>query len=167
MEGKKILKGRRITHGKTEGEAIVSKTAFGFYGAVDPGTGIVSDKRHELFGKKISGKILVFPEGRGSTAGAIIILELARCGTAPAAMINRVTEPILATGAILAEKFYKTIIPVVDNLNMDPITEISTGDGVSVDADKGVITICKKNVRGEPPGRKGQGTAKPRRYRKQ
>lgn len=146
MEGIKILKGRRITHGKAEGEAIVSKTAFGFYGAVDPNTGTVSDKRHELFGKRIAGKIFVFPEGRGSTAGAIIILELARCGTAPAAMVNRVTEPILATGAILAEKFYKTIIPVVDNLKKDPITEISNGDRVSVDADKGEITICKMNI---------------------
>jgi uncharacterized protein len=141
MKGTKILKGRSITHGKAEGEAIVSKTAFGFYGAVDPNTGTISDKRHELFGKKIAGKVFVFPEGRGSTAGAIIILELARCGTAPAAMINRVTEPILATGAILAEKFYKTTIPVIDDFKKDPITEILNGDIVTVDADKGEIII--------------------------
>jgi predicted aconitase with swiveling domain len=144
MARRKILKGRGITHGKVEGEAIVSKSAFGFYGAVDPGTGVVSDKRHELFGKNISGKILVFPEGRGSTAGAIAILELARCGTLPAALINRVTEPILATGAILAEKFYNRIIPVVDGLESDPLSEISNGDCVTVDADKGEVTVQKK-----------------------
>lgn len=144
MKGAKILKGRSITHGKTEGEAIVSKTAFGFYGAVDPDTGTISDKRHELFGKKIAGKVFVFPEGRGSTAGAIIILELARCGTAPAAMINRTTEPILATGAILAEKFYKTNIPVVDGFTDDEIAKISNGDTVTVDADKGEITVHPK-----------------------
>jgi predicted aconitase with swiveling domain len=146
MASRKILKGRGITHGKVMGEAIVSKSAFGFYGAVDPGTGIVSDKRHELFGKSISGKILVFPEGRGSTAGAIAILELARCGTLPAAMINRVTEPILATGAILAEKFYNRVIPVVDSLESDPVSEISDGDKVTVDADKGEVIIQKKAV---------------------
>ena len=144
MARRKILKGRGITHGKVKGEAIVSKSAFGFYGAVDPGTGVVSDKRHELFGKNISGKILVFPEGRGSTAGAIAILELARCGTLPAALINRVTEPILATGAILAEKFYNRIIPVVDGLESDPLSEISNGDSVTVDADKGEVTVQKK-----------------------
>jgi uncharacterized protein len=144
MARRKILKGRGITHGKVEGEAIVSKSAFGFYGAVDPGTGVVSDKRHELFGKNISGKILVIPEGRGSTAGAIAILELARCGTLPAALINRVTEPILATGAILAEKFYNRIIPVVDGLESDPLSEISNGDLVTVDADKGEVTVQKK-----------------------
>ena len=143
MADNKHLKGRRITHGKTEGETIVSKSAFGFMGAVDAETGIVSDKRHELFGKKIAGKIFVFPEGRGSTAGAIWILELARCGTAPKAMINRVTEPILATGAILAEKFYSTIIPIVDHLESDPITEVSDGDKVTVDADRGEIVIYK------------------------
>jgi uncharacterized protein len=144
MASRKTLKGRGITHGKTKGEAIVSKSPFGFYGAVDPGTGIVSDKRHELYGKNISGKILVFPEGRGSTAGAIAILELARCGTLPAAMINRITEPILATGAILAEKFYNVIVPVVDSLEKDPVNEISEGDKVTVDADKGEVTIQKK-----------------------
>ena len=139
----KILNGRRITHGIAKGEAVVSKTAFGFYGAVDPHTGVVSDKRHELFGRKIAGKVLVFPEGRGSTAGAITILELARCGTAPAAMINRVTEPILATGAILAEKFYNITIPVIDNLVNNSINELSDGDNVTVDANKGEVTIYK------------------------
>jgi predicted aconitase with swiveling domain len=56
-------------------------------------------------------------------------------------MINRTTEPILATGAILAEKFYKTTIPVVDAFDKDPIAEISNGDRVTVDADKGEVTI--------------------------
>jgi predicted aconitase with swiveling domain len=56
-------------------------------------------------------------------------------------MVNRVSEPILATGAILAEKFYNRIIPVVDNLDSDPIDELSDGDTVTVDADKGEVTI--------------------------
>jgi uncharacterized protein len=137
----KILKGRSITHGKVSGEAVVSKSAFGFYGAVDPGTGVVSDKRHELYGRKIAGKVLVFPEGRGSTGGALYMLELARCGTAPAAIVNRITEPILATGAILAEKFYQTTIPVIDNLDGDPITELADGETVTVDADRGEVIV--------------------------
>ncbi len=141
MSQRRILKGRGITHGKASGEAVVSKSAFGFYGAVDPRTGVVIDKRHELYGRNIAGKVMVFPEGRGSTAGAIYMLELARCGTAPAAIINRVTEPILATGAILAEKFYQTTIPVIDSLDGDPITLLSDGDHVTVDADGGEVRI--------------------------
>ena len=63
-------------------------------------------------------------------------------------MVNRVTEPILATGAILAEKFYKTIIPFVDNLEKDPTIEISNGDRVSVDADIGRIRIGMMKCQG-------------------
>lgn len=141
MLQRRILKGRGITHGKASGAVVVSKSAFGFYGAVDPRTGIVSDKRHELYGREIAGKVMVFPEGRGSTGGALYMLELARCGTAPAAIINRLTEPILATGAILAEKFYQTTIPVVDSLDGDPVTLLSDGDQVTVDADRGEVTV--------------------------
>ncbi len=141
MSERRVLKGRGITRGSVSGEAVVSKSPFGFYGAVDPRTGIVSDKRHELYGRKIAGKIMVFPEGRGSTGGALYMLELARCGTAPAAIINRVTEPILATGAILAEKFYQTTIPVIDSLDDDPVIALSDGDHVTVDADRGEVTI--------------------------
>ena len=83
----------------------------------------------------------MFPEGRGSTVGASVILELVRCGNAPAAMINRKTEVILATGAILADKFYGVTIPVVDMLDEDPIAAIQTGDTLSVDGDTGEVTI--------------------------
>jgi len=141
MKEKRSLKGRSITHGKVTAEAVVSKSAFGFYGAVDPQTGIVCDKRHELYGKQIAGKVLVFPEGRGSTAGALCMMELARCGTAPAAIVNAVTEPILATGAILAEKFYNTVIPVIDNLDPAAISELSDGIRMTVDADRGEVRV--------------------------
>jgi len=139
----KVFKGRAITKGVAVGEAIVSKTAFGFYGAIDPTTGIVSDRRHELYGKKIGGKVFVFPEGRGSTAGAILILECARCGNAPIAVINRNTEPILATGLILAEKFYNTQIPTIDKLDDDPIENMKTGDRIKVDANTGVVEVLE------------------------
>ena len=138
------IKGEAVNPGVFEGEAVVSKTPFGFYGAVDTKTGVVSDRRHELFGQKIAGKVLVFPEGRGSTAGAIVILELARCGTHPGAIINHVTEPILATGTILARKFYGRSIPTMHKCEQDPISEIETGDIVQVDADHNVVVV-KKN----------------------
>lgn len=141
MDGTKTLKGRSITHGKVTAEAVVSRSPFGFYGAVDPQTGVVCDKRHELYGRRIAGKVLVFPEGRGSTGGALYMLELARCGTAPAAIVNRVTEPILATGAILAEKFYNTVIPVIDNLDPDAFGKLSDGTPVTVDADRGEVRV--------------------------
>jgi predicted aconitase with swiveling domain len=137
----KTFQGKGVTDGKNAGPALVTRQMFGFWGGVDPATGIIIDQRHELCGQNIKGKVFVFPEGRGSTVGAAIILELARCGNAPAAIINRRTEGILAAGGILAGKFYDTTLPIIDGLDADPIAEIKTGDWVEVDASTGVVTV--------------------------
>jgi len=138
------LKGMSVKKGIFEGEAIVSKTPFGFYRAIDPKTGIVRDKRNELYGKNVSGRVLVFPEGRGSTSGAMMIAELARMGTHFGAMVNRTTEPILSTGIILAHIFYNQIIPTIHFLDQDPLEVIETGDIVRVDGDIGEVWIKKR-----------------------
>ena len=67
------MKGRTIYPGKVEGEAIVSKDPIGFYGGIDASTGIVIEKGHELEGKCVKDKILVFPNGKGSTVGSYLI----------------------------------------------------------------------------------------------
>ncbi|SMB92251.1 predicted aconitase subunit 2 [Thermanaeromonas toyohensis ToBE] len=137
----RILYGRGITKGCSRGEAIVTRQPFGFWGGVDPKTGFIIDKRHELYGQNVKGKVFVFPEGRGSTVGAAVILELVRCGNAPAAIVNRKTETILAVGGVLAEKFYNTSIPIVDSLNEDPTVVIKTGDIVEVNGITGEVKI--------------------------
>jgi hypothetical protein len=55
------LTGRKIFKGKAEGKALVTKDGISFYGGIDPATGIVVEKGHELEGKSVAGKILVFP----------------------------------------------------------------------------------------------------------
>jgi predicted aconitase with swiveling domain len=137
----KQLHGKGVTSGKGAGPALVTKQMFGFWGGVDPSTGIIIDQRHELYGENIKGKVFVFPEGRGSTVGAAVILELVRCGNAPAAIINSRTEGILAAGGILADKLYNCPLPIVDSLDVDPITSIMTGDWVEVDASTGIVTV--------------------------
>ena len=67
------LKGRIIYKGKAEAEALVTAQPISFYGGVDPNTGIVIEKGHELLGQSVKGKILVFPQGKGSTVGSYII----------------------------------------------------------------------------------------------
>ena len=70
------MKGRTISPGCVKGEAIVTKEPIGFYGGVDAKTGIVIDRGHELEGKSITDKILVFPCGKGSTVGSYVIYGL-------------------------------------------------------------------------------------------
>jgi len=51
---------------------------------VDPNTGKVVEKGHDLEGKSIAGKIFVFPKGGGSTVGSYTLLRLKKNGKAPA-----------------------------------------------------------------------------------
>ena len=130
-----MFKGRSINPGKAEGNAIVSHEPIGFYGGVDPKTGIVIEKGHELEGKSVTGRILVFPKGKGSTVGSYIIYGLAKNNVGPAAIVNQETETIVATGVILAG------VPCVDGI---PTEKIKTGDRLRVDADAGTVEIINQ-----------------------
>jgi len=120
------LVGRAIFEGHAEGEALVSSAPMSFYGGVNPDTGEVVEREHELRGKSIKGRVLVFPSGKGSTVGSYVMYRLAKNGAAPRAIINSKCETIVAVGAIISE------IPCVD---MVDIGKISTGAKVKVDGD--------------------------------
>ena len=134
----RVLKGRGISEGTAEGKALVSGETISFYGGVDPNTGTVIEKNHELEGKCVKDKILVFPSGKGSTVGSYTIYQMSKKRTAPLAIINIETEGIIAAGCILAE------IPLIDMLDKNPIKAINNGDFVQVDGKKGKVIIKKK-----------------------
>ena len=125
------LKGRIISKGKGEGEALTTSQPISFYGGVDPDTGEIIEKGHELQGKNVKAKILVFPNGKGSTVGSYTLYRMKKNGNAPAGIINRECETIVAVGAIISE------IPCVDKID---ISKIKTGDIVRI-ADDVVETI--------------------------
>jgi hypothetical protein len=118
------MKGRIIFMGKGEGEALTTTQPISFYGGVDPNTGEVIEKGHELQGKSVKGKILVFPNGKGSTVGSYTLYRMKKNGTAPAGIVNRECETVVAVGAIISE------IPCVDKVD---ISKIKTGDHVKVE----------------------------------
>ena len=114
-----VLHGRSIYPGNTEGEALVTTMGISFFGGVDPDSGVVVEKGHELEGQSIAGKVLVFPTGKGSTVGSYTLYRLSKASKAPLAILNAECEPITAVGCIIAE------IPCVDQI---PIERIATGD---------------------------------------
>jgi predicted aconitase with swiveling domain len=136
----KKLKGRCVVPGRCEGKVIVTSQPISFWGGVDPETGCINDPRHELFGQSISGRVLAFPFGKGSSTGSLIMLELARVDKAPAAIINMRTEPILATGPVVIRHFYGKEIPVV-TLSDDAFKMLKTGQHVRVNATDGYLII--------------------------
>lgn len=106
------LRGRVIHRGHAAGRALVSPVPIGFLGGVDPETGVVIECDHPLVGECITGRVLIFPTGKGSTVGSYTMCQLARNGLAPAAIINQEADPVVAVGAILAE------IPMVDQVDV-------------------------------------------------
>ena len=129
------LKAHIVSRGCAKGEALVTAQPISFLGSVDPKTGIVVEKGHELAGTSIKGKVLVFPGGKGSTVGSYVIYQLKKNNAAPSAMINIKAEPIVAVGAIISD------IPLVDRAEKNPVMAIKTGDKVLVDAIVGRVEI--------------------------
>ena len=134
------LKGRCFISGKGRGLVMATSQPISFWGGVDPQTGCITDPRHELFGQSISGKVLVFPFGKGSSGAPPVLLELSRTEKAPAAIINLRTDPILAIGPVISKYFYDKVIPIV-NLDEKQFQMLKNGQQVCVDAFKGTIAI--------------------------
>ncbi len=124
------LQGRPIYRGTASGETLVTRMGISFFGGVDPDSGIVVEKGHELEGQSIAGRVLVFPSGKGSTVGSYTLYRLKRNGKAPAAIINAECETITAVGCIISE------IPCVDHI---PLDRLISGQTVSVDGTKGTV----------------------------
>jgi len=131
----KIINGRTISKGIVLGEVLMSKDAISFLGGINPKNGMCEELGHCLYGKCISGKILVFPSGKGSTVGSYVMLQLSKNNKAPLAIINVSAEPIIAVGAIISN------IAMIDNLEQDPFTFLQDGMQIKVDADNGFIEL--------------------------
>ncbi|MEA3441403.1 MAG: DUF126 domain-containing protein [Chloroflexota bacterium] len=127
-----ILRGRSIYKGRAEGETLVTSMGISFFGGVDPESGVVVEKGHELEGQSITGKVLVFPTGKGSTVGSYTLYRLKKNGAAPLAIVNAECETITAVGCIIAE------IPCVDRISIE---RLESGQKVVVDGDLGVVDI--------------------------
>ncbi|MFX0033109.1 MAG: DUF126 domain-containing protein [Candidatus Hodarchaeota archaeon] len=126
------LEGRKIYKGIVSGKAIVTSEGISFYGGVDPDSGKVVEVGHELEGQIITGKILVFPTGKGSTVGSYTMYRMKKNNTAPLAIINKNIDTIIAVGCIISE------IPCIDMID---ITKIKNNDNVVVNGSEGLVEI--------------------------
>lgn len=125
----------KISEGVIEGEALISKDDIMFY-LIDPKTGVVIEPAHDLEGKSMAGKILIFPSGKGSSVvQADGLFQLNKEGNMPKAMIIQYPETVLVSSAIIMD------IPMVDKVEADFYKEIKDGDRIRVNANEGTIEI--------------------------
>jgi predicted aconitase with swiveling domain len=127
-----IIRARGISKGTGRGELLVSPEPISFLSGVNPETGMIVESSHPLKGERISGKVLAFTHGKGSTVGSYVLYALKMNGLAPAAIINEEAEPIVALGAIMAG------IPMVDQPEVS-LLRMKSGALVTVDGDRGEV----------------------------
>ena len=145
MSTLKILKGVTRAEGIVEGEALVSNQPIShFMYDIENDTGIIRMVNHELNGKSVAGKVLVYPSAIGPTGGASgLFLKSKVTKVGPKAILCRRVDPIDIAGALAGE------IPAADGFKEDPIEEIKTGDWVEVKAEKiggeAIIKIRRKS----------------------
>lgn len=131
---KKIF-GRKIVEGYIQGEALVTNEPISFMGSINPKTGVIIERGHEIEGQCLQGRILVFPCAKGSTGGSYMLYDVVKNGVGPVGIINAEAESIVVIGAIVAD------LPMVDQVD---ISQIRTGDYIILDATNGIVEIVNK-----------------------
>ncbi len=106
------LRARPLTRGEAVGVVLALADPLSFWGGVDA-HGRIIDVHHRDHGLRISGTVLVFPGGRGSSSSSSVLAELIRSGQAPAALVVARPDPIIALAALVADELYGLAVPVV------------------------------------------------------
>lgn len=104
---------RVLVAGDAAGEVLVLDEPLSFWGGVHESQGTIIDTHHPQHGASLAGKIVVMPSGRGSSSSSSVLAEVIRGGVAPAAIVLREADPIIALGAMVGEALYQRTVPVV------------------------------------------------------
>ena len=125
----------KISGGKAQAEVIITGDRIMFY-QVRPEDGVMEEKGHELEGRSIARKILLFPGGKGSSVVQQDgLYHLDRFHNMPSALVIRDPDPVLVAGAIIME------LPMVDKVDPSFYKAVKDGEIVSVNADEGYVEI--------------------------
>lgn len=137
----RTIAARPVVKGRAEAEALVCQNAFSFLGDVDMDTGEIIAHRHEHQGRSIAGKVMIYPETKGSSGGCIVLMTLAKQGRQPAAIVlSKPADPNIVEGAILAG------VSLVCEPAEDLIRQIPTGARVSVDGTAGTVSWDESDI---------------------
>jgi len=133
------LKGRKVVGGVAEGKAMVTSQTISGVGGIDPMTGTIIEKRHELCGQSFKDKVFVFKGAKGSSSWQTAFHMTRLSGCAPKAVIFVEMTTKAALGVVVRRT------PTVTELDQDPLEVIATGDWVRVDGDNGIVEVTKPN----------------------
>lgn len=117
-----------------------SGDSFSFVGGVNIQTGEISDYRHANYQQNITGRAFAFPFGRGSSGAGLVLMEMLRIGTAPGAIINVHTDPVILTGPLICKHFYGQILPII-NLSEEDFQKLEGAKEIELFEDRDEIAV--------------------------
>jgi hypothetical protein len=130
----RAIQGRPIVAGEAAGTALVLAEGLSFAMAFAVSTGRVTDVHAGHAGQSVTGRVLVMPTGRGSSSASTALAEAVRLGTAPAAIVLREVDEILAVGALVARRLYGRTCPILVTDEADH-RSIATGEMLVIGLD--------------------------------
>jgi len=95
-------------------ELLFSNDPISFFGGVNATNGKVEDHRHGNYCQSMTNKAFAFPFGKGSSGAGLVLMEMMRLNTAPAAIINIRTDPVILTGPLLCKHYYEQVLPIIN-----------------------------------------------------
>ncbi|HIJ53112.1 MAG TPA: DUF126 domain-containing protein [Planctomycetes bacterium] len=142
----RTLVGRPIVSGSAEGTALVSKEPLSFWGGLDLSTGEIIDRRLQRSGAVVTGRVFVFPRGKGSSTSSATLMESIKTDVAPAAIVNLKVDPILALGSIVSDELYHKALPIVVLAEKD-FYSIKEDDHLTIEPDGKVLVSRKPSAK--------------------
>lgn len=139
MNGVKI-QAECLLPGTAAGQVAWLTAPLSLWGGFDLESGRISDTNHPQHGMTIAGRILVMPGGRGSSSSSSILLESARLGIHPRAIVISDRDPILVVGALVACELYGVNIPVI-RAGAEALAAFPASGNVKLSADSGSVCV--------------------------
>ena len=131
----RILRGHVGIGPRVTGEALAADDNFSARYDLDRLEGVFSRPTHKLAGRSYVGKVLVLNVAKGGVATAWMLREMAARGMCPLALLLNFANPIMAQGAAFGN------VTLIDRFEADVTTAIRTGERVTVDPEKGIVTV--------------------------
>jgi predicted aconitase with swiveling domain len=109
----KFINAEFLVPGDARGPVTVLSAPLSFYGGYDIDSGTIADATHPQRGVSLAGRIMAMRAARGSSSSASALVEAARDGKAPAAIILGRLDPILVIGGLVAFDLYRVAMPIL------------------------------------------------------
>tara|TARA_R110002110_G_scaffold205066_7_gene417143 strand:- start:285316 stop:285735 length:420 start_codon:yes stop_codon:yes gene_type:complete len=106
------LRARTLVAGEAHGELLVLSEGLSFWGGLDPASGVIIDRQHPQRDARVTGRILLLPAPRGSTAAPGALLECLAAGMGPAAILLLCNDPTPIAAVLVGQMIGLPTIPV-------------------------------------------------------